>query len=177
MNSSDRLICQNTLRCSQEKIHFIPNGIDVSRYNHERNYHGTGRTKIGFLGRLSAQKNPIILLEAFEAVRRMTHQDLKLKFIGDGEMHGDILQRASDLMVSDCVEITGWVNCPETHLASIDIYVQPSSWEGMPLAILEAAASGLPIICSDIPGNHDIIQDKELGLLFEKGNKYSNTLS
>lgn len=176
MNSSDDQICKQVLRVSHGRVRFVPNGIEAKKYfskNQRSNIEHKNFINIGFLGRLSNQKNPLILLEAFDAARRMTRQDLKLKFIGDGEMRDAVLKRASDLGLSDCVEISGWTDCPESHLASLDIYVQPSNWEGMPLAILEAAAAGLPIICSDIPGNRDIIQHKKSGLLFKKDDKES----
>ena len=64
----------------------------------------------------------------------------------------------------------GWSNDIQTSLLGLDIFVLPSNWEGMPLAILEAMAMRLPIITSDIPGNADLIVNGINGLLFEANN-------
>ena len=55
-------------------------------------------------------------------------------------------------------------NVPEL-LKAADVYVQPSRWEGHPIALIEAMAAGLPVVASDVPGNRDTIENEKTGLL------------
>ena len=118
--------------------------------------------KIVMVGRLCEQKNPLLLLNAFCSLQ----DNYQLYYIGDGPLRTEIEKEILNKKLNERVKILGWVdNVPEV-LPSFDIFVLPSRWEGMPLAMLEAMASGLPVISSDIPSNRFLIENTN-GELFK----------
>lgn len=80
-------------------------------------------------------------------------------------MRDQLLEKAEKLGVSNQVRLLGFrKDIPALHKAA-DIFVFPSLQEGLPVALMEAMASGLPIVASEIRGNEDLIQDSEGGYL------------
>jgi glycosyltransferase involved in cell wall biosynthesis len=67
---------------------------------------------------------------------------------------------------SNRIRILGWRSDVPELLKALDVMVLPSRWEGMPLAILEAMSSAVPVVASDIPGNHHLVDDGSDGRLF-----------
>ena len=93
--------------------------------------------------------------------------------IGKGEEEDELRLRISRQNLCHCIELRGW--CSDEQLPyfynAADIFVLPSTMEGHSVALLEAMASGLPIIASDIEGNRESIEDGDNGLLFESNNE------
>jgi glycosyltransferase involved in cell wall biosynthesis len=83
---------------------------------------------------------------------------MKLFLIGDGELHNALKKQAELLGISDFVEFTGYIASPKEYLAQSDIYISASHREGLPLSVLEAMASGLPVIATDVGGVRDLAQ-------------------
>lgn len=100
------------------------------------------RPVIAMLGRICSQKDP----EYFAEVTALVGDRYRFLWIGDGDEGRAALEAAG-------VEITGWVTLDRAHqlLASSALYVHTAAWEGGPLATLEAADAGCPVICRDIP--------------------------
>jgi glycosyltransferase involved in cell wall biosynthesis len=148
-------------------VQVVPNGIntDLFRPAPER------RAKVPTLlsvGRLHAQKNVGYLLNLVAALKSET--EVRAVIIGDGpERHG-LEATAAALRITDCVQFTGWLRREEVHEAyqSATFLVHASSYEGMSNVILEALASGLPVVASRIPGNTELIQDGANGFLFDQ---------
>lgn len=127
-----------------EKVYRIPNGVDVDRF--QPTTEGYDGFTVHFQGRLVAMKNPQIVLEAV----RYADEDWRLTIGGDGPLRDDLVARAEQLGIQDRVEFLGYVpecDLPERYAKS-DVYVLPSSYEGMPLTVLEAAASGTAVVAS-----------------------------
>lgn len=127
-----------------EKIHPIPNGVDVDRFHPvDEKY---DEFTVHFQGRLVSMKNPGLLIEA---VAR-SQEEWRLTIGGDGPLRDELEQKASELDVADRVDFLGYV--PEEDLqsryAKSHVYALPSSYEGMPLTVLEAAASGTAVVAS-----------------------------
>ena len=182
LNESDRQMAIKTLRIPEEKVHLIPNGVGVKCYTKST---GGQRTKIrrenlnvsdddvlcvGMVGRLWRQKNPACLLRAAQRVLKQTDKRVQFFFIGDGELRSELEQVISNHGLQSQIQVLGWRQDVATLLSGLDIFVLPSRWEGMPLAILEAMASSLPVIASDISGNRDLISHGVDGILFESDN-------
>jgi len=92
--------------------------------------------------------------------------DLPAEFIwlGDGDLRADLMV---DSVLLTHMEIAGWLPRSGVYaeLAHADIFVLPSLWEGMPLALIEAQAAGLPAVVSNVVGNRDVVIDGETGFV------------
>ncbi|MFK8017208.1 MAG: glycosyltransferase family 4 protein [Gammaproteobacteria bacterium] len=182
LNESDRRIAVDKLRIPARKVLLIPNGIDVKAYRRsvgiERDVirrEQLGVTNpdavcIGMVGRLWEQKNAAALLRAARLVIERSDQPVQFFLIGDGKERADLEQYLADHGLTERIQIMGWRQDVPDLLSALDMFVLPSLWEGMPLAILEAMASSLPVIASNISGNSDLITHGVDGLLFESGN-------
>jgi glycosyltransferase involved in cell wall biosynthesis len=119
---------------------------------------------IVFLGRLVAQKNPLILLDVLKALHPLRPA---LCVIGDGEAKTLMHQRAKVLGVSDQVTFFGRLERAEAvaRMATARILVLPSVWEGLPVSVIEAMHAGMPVVASDVPGTNELVVDGETGFL------------
>jgi glycosyltransferase involved in cell wall biosynthesis len=148
-------------------VRVIPNGIDTSIYRLEK---GRDLTEIVLLsvGRLHPQKNPIRVLEIVRAIRVNCGLPARALIIGDGPERARLEQYAHEQQLESAAKFTGWLDRSEVALAyrSATFLVQLSTYEGMSNVVLEALASGLPVVASRIPGNVDLVLDQENGLLF-----------
>lgn len=122
-------------------------------------------------GRLHPDKGFDVLLEAFRLVADEV-PDVRLRIIG-GDQEGfptlreELEGRAARLHLGDAVELVGFVDHPEQLVADSACYVQAAreQTEILPLAVLEAMASGAPVVATDVGGVRDVVRDGETGLL------------
>lgn len=155
-----------TLGAAPGLVHVVPNGVDRDRFRPgSRIGKGVG---VVFVGRLISNKGPDEVLEAFVGNPR---EDATLTFIGDGPMRGELEARVQHLGLQDRVAFTGYTDDVAGLLASADVMVRPSQTEGQSLAVLEAMASEVAVIASDIPPNRELIGDNERGLLVAPGDQ------
>ncbi|HCZ8411104.1 TPA: glycosyltransferase, partial [Proteus mirabilis] len=125
---------------------------------------------IGMIGRLWEQKNPLLLLNA--AIELLDkYSNLKFYFVGDGEYFNLMDNIIKKNKLTKQIFLLGWRSDTEIILNALDIFVLPSKWEGMPLAILEAQSVAVPCIVSNIQGNKEIIDNNKTGILFESNSK------
>jgi len=148
-------------------VDVVPNGVDLSRFRAEEPVPHDG-LRVGFLGRLIPNKGPdVAVLAVAEAVRRGV--DASLSLAGDGPERGNLERLAASAGVRGRVHFEGFRPDPETWLRGIDVLVRPSVTEGMPLGVLEAMASGVVVIASDVPGNASLLRDGDTGILVPIG--------
>jgi glycosyltransferase involved in cell wall biosynthesis len=148
---------------ADEKIVLLPNGVDLSAFQPTPRLPRAGKATALFVGRLTAQKNLPLALEALAPLR----DRVRLVCVGEGEQAAALRAQADALGVE--LELTGVVpheQLPALH-ARADLFVLPSRVEGHPKALLEAMASGLPCVGARAPGIVDVIVDGENGLLAE----------
>lgn len=135
----------------------LNNSIDSERYRYNvikrqtirEKYHIRENTIVlGHIGKIYKPKNHRFLISVFEAFHSMT-PDSALLIVGDGEMKGEIEQLVKEKGLSDSVVFAGMQSKVEEFLSAIDVFIFPSLWEGMPLSVIEAQASGLQCIVSD----------------------------
>ena len=88
-----------------------------------------------------------------------------LLIAGDGPLRSSISQLADDLGLFKRVQFLGMRNDVAELMAAVDAYVMSSAWEGLPMVLLEAAASSLPIVATDVGGNREIVRDGVNGFL------------
>lgn len=132
----------------------------------------TGAKKeIAIVGRLQAQKNPFLAIDAFNQLDER-FSDYKLVFYGDKGLEQEIIQRAKEYNLSDRVIVFGKINDVECKLSQSSLYLLSSDYEGMPNALLEAMAVGVPVISTDCPcgGPKTAIRNDREGLLVPCGN-------
>jgi glycosyltransferase involved in cell wall biosynthesis len=150
------------LTCPVRVIH---NGIDGARYRFSSE--STVRLDLGvapddfLVGTgvvLSKQKGIPYLLEA---ARRVLAEDTKARFViaGDGPMRHELEQMAARLRLGDGVRFLGYRSDIPQFISALDLYVLPSLWEGLPLALLEAMAVGKPIVATQVGGNAEVVED------------------
>jgi glycosyltransferase involved in cell wall biosynthesis len=116
------------------------------------------------VGRLTIQKGHTYLLDAVK-ILSSKYPNTNFLFAGDGPLHEELQKKAENLGVSDSIQFLGVRNDVERLLLAADIFVQPSVWEGLSLALLEALMAGLPVIASRVEGVVDVVVDGESALL------------
>jgi glycosyltransferase involved in cell wall biosynthesis len=165
-------------RLPAEKIAVIPNGVDSELFQTAAPADTTqfgipaGAPIVLFVGRLDAQKGPLDLLHALRLLSSR-RDDVHALFVGEGplreEMEAAIL--ASELQQR--VHLVGRRDDVPELMKAASCLVLPSCWEGMPNVILEAMASGLPVIATQVEGTTELLQGGErngdLGLLVPVG--------
>lgn len=109
-------------------------------------------------------KNQMAILRCFAKLIN-EYPNAKLYLVGDGELHSKLMELAKELKVSESVYFPGSVADVHNYYALSDVYVQASHREAMPLSVLEAMATSLPIISTNVGGLADVV--KENGLLIE----------
>lgn len=121
---------------------------------------------IASIARLTYQKGPEILIEAFDTVAKQI-PNAKLLFVGGGELKLKCESVVSRLNLADRVVFTDFTGEVAEVLSMIDLYVLPSLWEGFSLSLLEAMAMGKKVIVSDYPANAEVVINCQTGLVFE----------
>jgi len=159
-------------------ILIIPNGVKINdfdidsreiREKKEKLLGENNRIIVGSVGRLVDDKGYDVLLQAI-SISRNKFKGVLFLIAGDGQDRQELEQKIIDLELAERVKLLGELdNVPEI-LQVFDIYVQPSRREGMPLAVIEAMASKLPIIASDIGGISKLLDSGKAGVLVEKEN-------
>lgn len=165
------------------RITQIYNGVDTVRFAPgmaapgawlPEKFKGSEVLRIGTVGRLQRVKDHATLLRAFAIVCERSpdlRRRLRLLIVGDGPLLGELQALAGSLNIADLVWLPGpRDNVPEI-LRALDIFVLPSLNEGISNTILEAMASGLPVLVTDVGGNVELLEDGVCGHFFAPGNQ------
>jgi glycosyltransferase involved in cell wall biosynthesis len=120
------------------------------------------------VARLARQKGHDILLRAIPTVIASGH-DVHVLWIGDGEERHTLAAAARRMGLTDRVHLLGWRTDVPRWLSAADLFVLPSRWEGLSLALLEAMMHDLPIIASSIPSNREVVRHGREALLCRVG--------
>ncbi|WP_405315477.1 glycosyltransferase [Lactobacillus helveticus] len=133
---------------------YVDNGINLKEFDGIKLNHQADKNhlKIATLGRISLQKNPTL----FNKIA-MAFPNIEFLWIGDGELKDEI--------TASNIAITGWVNNRTAlqYMADIDIFLLPSLWEGLPMALLEAMYMKKICVVSNVVGNRDVIHNENNG--------------
>lgn len=156
----------------RETVPVVYNGVDCQRYDIPKVV--TDTFNLVTVGTIYAVKNYGFLVDCFAKLHEQ-HPETRLTIVGNGTLRGELQQQIADLNLSDAVTITGTVGNVEDYLASADVYVASSIFEGLPLSILEAMAAGLPVVSTNVGGVPDVVKDGENGILVPSGDKDAYT--
>ena len=141
-------------------VHVVANGIDTDRFRPDgpASDRVTGDPAVVFVGRLVEGKRPGDALAAIERVRE-THPDARLFFVGRGPLRDDLERRVAKRGLGDSVAFLGELahkEMPALYRAA-DLFVLPSRAEGLPRTVLEALATGTPVVTSDLSQIRSIV--------------------
>lgn len=154
----------------QKKMFVVPNSISDDLIKFKKTYSNNKICKVVTLGRLEKQKNHKMLINAFSNIV-LEHKDLELHIYGEGSLYNELDDLISQLSLTDKVFLKGRTNNVASALCNSDLFVLSSNYEGMPNALMEAMAIGLPCISTNCPtGPSELISTGEDGLLVPVGN-------
>lgn len=157
MNKTELNMSIGTGLCKQSQAVFIPNGVNIPEESKVYNDKASVIT-VGSVGRFCKQKNSMMTIRAaIEACEKENR--LRFIFVGDGELYESVYREVEKNHLQERILLPGWQSDSKKWLQEMDIFLLYSNWEGLSLAILEAMSIGLPILCSDIKGNNELVED------------------
>ncbi|MFT7266027.1 MAG: sugar transferase (PEP-CTERM/EpsH1 system associated) [Halioglobus sp.] len=162
-----------------DKIQHIYNGVDTDRFfpvNQKNdklaipNFLDEDSIVIGAVGRLAEVKNQRCLIQAVDLILKAHPElagSLKVILVGDGPMSNELHQLVETLALSNAIWLPGDRQDIPELLQLMDIFVLPSLAEGISNTVLEAMATGLPIVATNVGGNPELVEEGHNGLLVE----------
>ena len=155
----------------QSKITNIYSGIDLKLFRKKIDFSLKDELKIsddfvliGSVGRLSAQKDPLTLVNAFELVLKEI-PNVKLVFVGDGELKHEVLKKINELRLQKSIYLIGNKMDPWNVYPSLDLFVMSSIYEGLGRSITEALCGEVPVVCTNVEGVPELVQNNITGYL------------
>ena len=169
--AADRFVKEGIV--PRELLTCVPNGVDTERFRQVKpGTRESVRSSIGVndsfvwlaVGRFEVAKDYPNMLHAFAQVCRRD-ANVVLLLVGHGSLQQETESLAQSLGLGDRIRFLGVRSDVPEVMAAADGYVMSSAWEGMPIALLEAAAAGLPIVATRVGGNHEVVREGESGFL------------
>ena len=145
----------------------VRNAINIKKYTYDDEKAKTKRKELGFdnelvvghVGQFRQEKNHIFLLKIMKELLKK-RSDAKLLLVGDGEGRKEIVEKAKEYGIAEKVVFLGNRNDVNELMQVMDIFVLPSLYEGVPLVLIEAQATGLPCVISNRVSKESIIVDR-----------------
>lgn len=172
VSAEERAVAQAAGLWPRTTYSVIPNGVDEISDDRHGSLRAEGRSALGVaegtvvvatLSRFDFQKN---MQEAYEVAKRSP--DCLFVWAGDGDDAAELARRAKSEDLEN-LRFLGNLNDPGPMLAAADVYFSSARWEGLPLAVLEAMAMGLPVLASEVTGHREIVGDSGAGFLYPSG--------
>lgn len=188
-NQKDDLVNKYEI-CSEDKVQIIKLGFDLQRFrenNEEKRKQfrkqyliDDDEIAIAMTGRLVPVKNHVLFLEALKIISQKTTKKIRVFIVGDGEDRLNIEQKARDLNLDFIdflkeqrkayITFTSWLKDVDVVNAGVDIVALTSLNEGTPVSLIEAQASGKPIVTTDVGGISNVVIPNKTALLSESNN-------
>ncbi len=150
------------------KYYIVRPGIDVEKFKQEflnRDY-SNHKFTLGFLGRIVKEKGIYILIDSYKKLLEK-FPDVHLIIGGTGKEYYKLQKLINKLGISDKVELKGEITDPKEFYKRLDLFILPSESEGLPLTILEALASGVPVIAANVGGISEVVKHNFNGRLID----------
>ncbi|MBI1884590.1 MAG: glycosyltransferase family 4 protein [Chlamydiae bacterium] len=165
---------QRDFRVKPQKIHLIYNGTDLRKYQSLPSEGEKEKLlsqlklkkeipRIGIVARLSPVKGHHFLLGALHELSK--ERPVRCVVVGDGPTRQEFLSEVERLGLKEIIRWIPWVDDPKAVLNILDVFVLPSLQEGLSLSILEAQASGIPVVASNVGGISEVVIEGQTGLL------------
>lgn len=151
-------------KLTAEETPVIYNGIDLDKCIPKLHYGNNDDLNYLHIGRFSAQKNHSLLIDAFAIVKKQIPEAV-LTLVGTGEEETAIKEKVKELGLQNAVRFLGLQNDVYPILNQADVFVLSSSYEGMPMTIIEAMGTGLPIVSTNVGGISSMVEDRKEGIL------------
>lgn len=179
INHEDYYLAQKRMKAKH--TYYVPGiGVDVDEINtsipnvdHLRNDLNINVDDFVLVsvGQLSSRKNHEVVIRA---LGKLNKPNIKYIIIGDGELKNDLTNLISELALQDNVYLLGYRKNVKELLSICDCFIFPSKQEGLPVSLMEAMAIPLPVICSNIRGNTDLIDNQKGGYLFDSSDEIAS---
>ena len=167
--------------CPASKVKVIPLGFDLEKFHSRiathrdltREKYGIGKNEVAvaIIGRLTAIKNHAFFFRVVERVLEQGISRAKFFVVGDGDLRDFVQGRSRELneRFGEKIFLTSWIKDIASFNAGMDIICLTSDNEGTPVSLIEAQASEIPVITTDVGGVRDIMLDKKSGFIIQKG--------
>lgn len=156
------------------KVKYVPGiGVDTRAFQEDHGDRKKLREEFGFndqdfvlmsTGQISVRKNHEVIIRALQKVE---NKKVKYLIVGFGELEEKLKKLAKELEVDERIVFAGYRADVKSLLHAVDAFVFPSLQEGLPVSLMEAMAAGLPIICSRIRGNVDLVIAGKGGYIYD----------
>jgi len=159
-----------------DRVHVIYNGIDVERFRSATvapdlaDLGRTGRRLVLNLGNLSPAKNQKLFLRVADRLRR-ADPNLAFALCGEGPLRDELEADARRLGLDGVCRFLGFRRDIAPVLAAASVMIQASDWEGLPNAVMEAMAAGLPVVATDAGGTREVVEDGVDGYVVPVGDE------
>lgn len=158
-----------------ERVAPIGNPVDTDQFHPPADDHRLALKTVGFLGVLGDRKGAHVVLRAVSILtRREGFEDIRALFVGpyyDQSYESTFTELVRDLELDDRVEVTGYTDAVADHVRRMSVFVLPSNQEGLPGALVEAMASGLPSIVTDVGAMGDAVREAKGGKVTERDSR------
>ena len=175
IRNSDIIFSKNSKKWYLKNNCIIPNGVDLSKFEPIQ-YTDKIKQKpfvFLFLGRLATPKNPLFLIDLITKLISKKHTNFIINIVGDGVLREALEAGVKENGLSDYIKLNGFQNNVSKFLTEAHCLIIPSLWEGMPVSIIEAGATKLPVISTPVGSIPDFLNNENAYLLdlesFHKG--------
>ena len=151
----------NLYKLDKKNVPVVYNGIDLDKCIEKKNY--SGSNKILHVGRFFEQKNHIFLIQIFDKLKSK-YSDLELYLVGEGKLKNNVIEYVKEHNIKN-VKFLGSLPDSYSIMNKCDIFLLPSKWEGMPMTIIEAMGTGLPVVASNVGGIPNMIDNEINGFI------------
>lgn len=166
---------------SENKVNVIPLGFNLQKFNQnlsekrkivrEKFQLSKDQVAVAIIGRLAPVKNHSLFLETVALLQKETNKKLVFFIVGDGELRDEIAQKVAELSKKGIdIRMTSWIKDINEFNAGMDIICLTSNNEGTPVSIIEAQASQVPIVSTNVGGVQNVMIDNETGYIVPKNN-------
>lgn len=150
----------------KKSIYYMKNAVSLSKYKYSKEKREAIRSQMGIgdnyllgnVGRFTEQKNHIFLIQIFKEVKKKI-PSAKLVLIGDGPLRVKVNQLVKEMKLESDVIFVGSIHNVEDYYSAMDLFVLPSLYEGLSVALVEAQTSGVAILSSDTVTKEIMILD------------------
>lgn len=152
IRKADINFSKNSKKWYLNPIHIIPNGIDFSKFKAEQDrlYLPNEKFIFLFLGRVEEQKNPLVIVELIAKLLKSGKRNFEIHVAGDGSLLNQLEKKIIQNNYVEYIKLLGFQKEVHTTIESSHCLILPSLWEGLPLTLIEASASKLPIITTPV---------------------------